>query len=79
MGKFQIEVAGPESFTCSVEQSAFLLRRADAGPTTCYFLSGILAALGEEIYKKKFVAKESKCAGSGYKSCEFAAFPSGKN
>ncbi|MDA4111571.1 MAG: hypothetical protein OK439_03470 [Thaumarchaeota archaeon] len=78
-GKFQLEVTAPENVSCFVEQCAFLLRREGAGPNTCYFLSGILGALGGEIYKKKFVAKEIKCASSGYKNCEFRAFPDTKN
>ncbi|MDA4130608.1 MAG: hypothetical protein OK457_07540, partial [Thaumarchaeota archaeon] len=77
-GKFQFELASPENIKCTIEQSAFLLRREDAGPTTCYFFSGILGAVGGEIFKKKFIAKEVECASSGHKRCEFTAFPSTK-
>ena len=74
-GKFHFELAGRENVSCRVEQSAFLLRRNDAGPTTCFFLTGILAAIGSVIYNKKFTARETKCASSGQPSCEFVAFP----
>jgi predicted hydrocarbon binding protein len=70
-GKFQFDLSNPDSVDCTVEDCAFVLRRKDAGDTTCYFLSGILGTIGTQIYGKKYIAREMTCAASGGPMCRF--------
>jgi len=47
-----------ESSECTVHCSAFVLRRKDAGKTTCFFFSGGLSTIASSLVGKPYVAKE---------------------
>ena len=74
-GKFQFLVNDDETVNCTVDNSAFVLRREGAGPTTCYFLAGILSAVGTVISGKRYIARETHCSASGEATCAFKLYP----
>lgn len=76
-GNMKVRVIDESNIECVVEKSAFVLRRNDIGPTSCYFLSGVLGATASRLFGKEFVAKESTCESSGAKLCKFRIESSG--
>ena len=72
-GKLTINVSDDANGDAVLEDSPFTLRRNDIGPTTCHFMSGVLAGGGAEIFGMEYKAQEIKCASRGEsKVCRFA-------
>jgi len=73
-GKVNLRISNDAEAECVVEKCAFVLRRSDIGPTSCYFFTGMLSGIGSELMKKKFKAQELKCATGGSSVCKFKIF-----
>ena len=70
-GKIKVRVLDESNMECIAEKSAFVLRRNDIGPTSCYFLSGVLGAIASRLFQKRFISREVSCESSGAKLCRF--------
>jgi predicted hydrocarbon binding protein len=70
-GILSVKIVDDGDAVCTVAKSPFVLRRTDCGPTTCYFLSGIFAALGTELMGGNIQAREVDCAAGGSSVCRF--------
>ena len=71
-GMMKIKSTGEKGAECVVEKSAFILRKEGIGPTTCHFLSGVLAGAGSEIFGGEFDSHELNCAAADESaSCRF--------
>lgn len=73
-GDVHCKVSSETSADCIVHHSPFVLKRPDIGRTSCYFLSGVLAAVASHIYGKRFDAKEVECEASDSAYCRFKIF-----
>ncbi len=70
-GDIHCRILDETSAECVVHRSPFVLHRTDIGRTSCYFLSGVLASIATDIYKKKFDAQEVECLADGSNNCRF--------
>ncbi|MHB8567160.1 MAG: V4R domain-containing protein [Nitrososphaerales archaeon] len=74
-GKLNLRLKKDLSAECVVEKSAFVLRRADIGPNTCFFFSGVLSSIAKELLKQEYRTREVKCESSGSAFCKFEIDP----
>ncbi|MDG6994661.1 MAG: hypothetical protein JRN52_01955 [Nitrososphaerota archaeon] len=70
-GRMKARVLDESNMECIAEKSAFVLRRDDIGPTSCYFLSGVLGATASKLFQRQFIAREVSCESGGAKLCRF--------
>ena len=73
-GKLKFRSIDDSSAECEIERCAFILRRPDIGPTSCFFFSGVLSTVGRELLKKDFKVQETSCESSGSHKCVFRLF-----
>lgn len=71
-GNVKIKVIEGQVPECTLHHSAFVLRRKNAGTTTCYFFAGALSTIASSLVKKEMVAvKEVECEAGGFEHCRF--------
>jgi len=70
-GTVKILIEDDRRAMCTVRKSAFILRRNDVGPTSCFFFSGALSTIASSMAGREFVAKEIECVTGGYEYCKF--------
>ena len=73
-GEIHCRISNETSADCVVRNSPFVLNRPNIGRTSCYFLSGVLAAVASDIYGKKFDAQEIECETQGTAYCRFKIY-----
>jgi len=71
-GNVKIKVTEGQVPECTSYRSAFVLRRKDAGSTTCYFFAGALSTIARSLVRKEeVVVKEVECEAGGFERCRF--------
>ncbi len=70
-GKISIKISDVTSADVIVEESPFLLRRADASPFSCHFLAGVLGGGASEMFGGEYKAQEIRCASKEGGVCRF--------
>jgi predicted hydrocarbon binding protein len=71
-GKIMINFIPGKDSEAIVEGSPFLLWKKDIGPTSCFFMSGVLAGAASELLDGEYKVQEIKCASEDdTKVCKF--------
>lgn len=70
-GNVKILVEDETRAVCTVHRSAFVLRRKDVGPTSCFFFSGALSTIASSFMGREFSAREIECETGGFPFCKF--------
>lgn len=70
-GNIKLSILDDRHAECTVQRSAFILRRQDLRKTTCYFFSGVLATVASSLNGSKSISKELECKVGGFERCRF--------
>jgi hypothetical protein len=70
MGKIKVIETG-EKVRIRIFECYDCMDLPNIGETYCYLDAGIFAGIFDSAFKKPFVARETKCYGTGYEFCEF--------
>ena len=73
-GKLSVKITDEKNSEVIVEESPFLLRRQDIGPTSCHFLAGVLAGAASLLLGGEYKAQELRCASKEKGICRFRIY-----